>query len=180
MDFMLPFELLFHDIKGKDLSICQIKSVKSKIWDTTLPSFDSFSNNKIKSNLFKEEFLITQIPSYFVNYQNTYLQVSFASFNVKSLFTNTPSNEFISICINDLFCDCTSIHHLDCNDRSQLLTLIAYGSFLILYRVMYWKTDGVAMGSLLGPILANAFYMSFWKKSGSQNVPLHILLYLNI
>ena len=28
---MLPFELLFHDIKSKDLSVCQIKSVKSKI-----------------------------------------------------------------------------------------------------------------------------------------------------
>ena len=85
----------------------------------------------------KEEFLITQIPSYFVNYQNTYLQVSFASLNVKSLFTNTPSNEIISICTDDLFCDRASIHNLDSNDRSQLLTLIAYESFLILYRVMY-------------------------------------------
>ena len=50
-NFMLPFELLFRDIKSSDLSVPQIKAVKSKILDT----FDSSDNNKINSNLSKEE-----------------------------------------------------------------------------------------------------------------------------
>ena len=52
---MLPFELLFRDIKGTDLSIPQTNVVESKILDTVFSSFDSFNNNKIKSNLSKEE-----------------------------------------------------------------------------------------------------------------------------
>ena len=48
---MLPFELLFRDIKSSDLSVPQIKAVKSK----TLDTFDSSDNNKINSNLSKEE-----------------------------------------------------------------------------------------------------------------------------
>ena len=54
-DFMLPFELLFRDIKNTDLSIPQTKVVKSKILDTAFSSFDSFNNNKMRSNLSKEE-----------------------------------------------------------------------------------------------------------------------------
>ena len=54
-DFMLPFELLFRDIKNSDLSIPQTKAIKSKILDTAFSSFDSFNNNKMRSNLSKEE-----------------------------------------------------------------------------------------------------------------------------
>ena len=55
VDFMLPFELFFRDIKYTDLSIPQTKAVKSKILDTGFSSFDSFNNNKMRSNLSKEE-----------------------------------------------------------------------------------------------------------------------------
>ena len=54
-DFMLLFELLFHDIKNNDLSIPQKKAVKSKILDTAFSSFDSVNNNKMRINLSKEE-----------------------------------------------------------------------------------------------------------------------------
>ena len=54
-DFMLPFELLCRDIKNSDLSIPQTKAVKSKILDTAFSSFGSFNNNKMRSNLSKEE-----------------------------------------------------------------------------------------------------------------------------
>ena len=55
---MLPFELLFRNIKNTDLSISQTKSninVKSKVLNTAISSFDSFNNNKMRSNLSKEE-----------------------------------------------------------------------------------------------------------------------------
>ena len=54
-DLMLPFELLFRDIKSTDLSIPLTKAIKSKISDTAFSSFDSFNNNKMRSNLSKEE-----------------------------------------------------------------------------------------------------------------------------
>ena len=51
--FMLPFELLFRDVKSNDLSIPQTKTLKSKKLDTTFPSFDSFNNSEQKSYIFK-------------------------------------------------------------------------------------------------------------------------------
>ena len=54
-NLMLLLELLFHDIKNTDLSIPQNKAVKSKILDTAFSSFDSVNNNKMRSNLSKEE-----------------------------------------------------------------------------------------------------------------------------
>lgn len=38
-----------------------------------------------------------------------------ASLDVKRLFTNTPLNEVIDVCI-DLFCDTNTIRNLDHND----------------------------------------------------------------
>ena len=54
-DFKLPCRLLFRDIKNTDLSIPQNKGGKSKILDTVFCSFDSFNNNKMRSNLLKKE-----------------------------------------------------------------------------------------------------------------------------
>ena len=46
---------MFRDIKNTGLPLPQIKAVKSKILDTAFSSFDSFNNNKMRSNLSKEE-----------------------------------------------------------------------------------------------------------------------------
>ena len=94
-----------------------------------------------------------------------------AILDVKSLFTNIPLNEVIDICIDDLFCDTNTIHNLDRNDMRELLTLAAYDSFFIFDQVMYRQTDGVAMGSPLGPILANSFLCHFEKQWLSECPP---------
>ena len=44
-----------------------------------------------------------------------------ASLEVKSVFTNIPLNEVIDICIDNLFCDTSTIHNLDRNDMRELL-----------------------------------------------------------
>ena len=46
---------MFRDIKNTGLPLPQIKAVKSKILDAAFSSFDSFNNNKMRSNLSKEE-----------------------------------------------------------------------------------------------------------------------------
>ena len=95
-----------------------------------------------------------------------------ASLGVESLFANIPLNEFLDICIDDLFCDTNMIHNLDHNDMRELLTLAAYESF-IFDQVMYRHIDSVAMDSPLGPILANAFSCHF--EEVVQNAPPDIL-----
>ena len=46
-----------------------------------------------------------------------------ASLGVERLFTNVALNEVIDICIDDLFCDTSTIHNLDRNSMKKLLTL---------------------------------------------------------
>ena len=87
-----------------------------------------------------------------------------ASLDIESFFTNVALNVVIDICIDDLFCDTNTIHNLDRTDMRELLIFVAYESFFIFDQVMYRKIDGVAMGSPLGPILANAFLCHFEKK----------------
>ena len=94
-----------------------------------------------------------------------------ASLDIESLFTNVPLNEVTDICIDDLFCDTNTIQNLDRNDMRELLNLAAYESFFIFDRVMYRQIDGVAMGSPLGPILANAFLCHFEKQWLSECPP---------
>ena len=87
-----------------------------------------------------------------------------ASLYVESLFTNIPLSEVIDICIDDLFCDTNTIHNLDRNDMRGLLTLAAHESFFIFDEVILRQVDGVAMGSPLGSIVANAFLCHFEKQ----------------
>ena len=94
-----------------------------------------------------------------------------ASLDAESLFANIPLNEVIDICTDDLFCDTNTIHDLDRNDMTEFLTLAAYQSFFIFDQVMYIQIDGIAMGSQLGPILANTFLCHFEKQWLSECPP---------
>ena len=129
----------------------------------------------ILSPLTSNEFLLQNSFSFADEVSSSHPDHFMASLDVESLFTNIPLNEVIDICIDDLFCDTNTIHDLDRNDMRELLTLAAYQSFFIFDQVMYIQIDGVAMGSQLGPILANTFLCHFEKQWLSQNVPLDIL-----
>ena len=80
------------------------------------------------------------------------------SFDVKSLFTNVPIDETIKICLDTLYRskDITP----PCIDESLLKKLLqkcTVGVEFSFNNLMYRQVDGVAMGSPLGPILANVF-----------------------
>ena len=79
------------------------------------------------------------------------------SFDISSLFTNVPLDETIEIGADALYRG-----HLDCppipEDTFRELMLIATrGMELSFNNKMYKQLDGVAMGSPLGPALANIF-----------------------
>ena len=79
------------------------------------------------------------------------------SFDISSLFTNVPLDETIGICADAFYRG-----HLDCppfpEDTFKELMLIATrGVEFSFNNQMYKQLDGVAMGSPLGPALANIF-----------------------
>ena len=83
------------------------------------------------------------------------------SFDVVSLFTNVPVMETIDICAQALY------HNNDIDDTStpwlteeafpSLMTQVTLGVEFSFTDIMYKQVDGVAMGSPLGPVLANIF-----------------------
>ena len=73
-------------------------------------------------------------------------------------------NRVTDICIDNLLCDTNMIHNLGFNDMRECLTLAAYESSFIFDQTMYRRIDGVTMGSLLDPVVANAFLCNFEKQ----------------
>ena len=82
------------------------------------------------------------------------------SFDIVSLFTNVPLHETIDICMNSLYRDdmveliYTAIRE---DSLRKLLLMVTSGVEFSFDNIMYQQTDGVAMGSPLGPVLANIF-----------------------
>ena len=80
------------------------------------------------------------------------------SFDVKSLFTNIPLDETITVCLDTLYrCDDISPPCIEETLLNKLLIRCTRDVEFSFDGCMYRQVDGVAMGSPLGPILANIF-----------------------
>ena len=79
------------------------------------------------------------------------------SLDVDSLFTNIPLEETIEICTNELFQESETVECLRKTEFKELLSLATKDSHFIFNGTLYKQIDGVAMGSPLGPTLADAF-----------------------
>ena len=89
---------------------------------------------------------------------------------VASLFTNIPFQEAINICTNLLY---NNEDVIDCINKSEfknLLSLATQESHFIFNDVLYKQKDGVAMGSPLGPTMANVF-LSFYEIKWLEQCP---------
>ena len=78
------------------------------------------------------------------------------SFDIESLFTNIPLEETMNICVDKLF-----VSNLTKESFRSLLELATLDSFFIFDGKYYRQKNGVAMGSPLGPTLANVFLCHF-------------------
>ena len=94
-----------------------------------------------------------------------------ASFDVESLFTNIPLKETIDLCVNILFSNCTSIDGITKDYFHELLSICMSESLVLFDGEFYKQIDGVAMGSSLGPSLANIF-LCFHEQIWLDNCPL--------
>ena len=87
-----------------------------------------------------------------------------SSLDIGWLFANIPLDETIDICITQLFENSDAVQGFIMSELKQLLWLAAKDSYFIFNGLLYKQTDGVAMGSPLGPSLANAF-LSYHEKN---------------
>ena len=78
-----------------------------------------------------------------------------ASFDVTSLFTNIPLDETIEIIAGQLFSEI--FHGFSRVEFVKLLNLAVKNCHFIFNGKFYDQVGGVAMGSSLGPLLANIF-----------------------
>ena len=87
------------------------------------------------------------------------------SFDVDSLFTNIPLDETIEICLTKIFTGKKKVKGLLKSHCRELLQQATKQSAFIFNNKWYTQIDGVAMGSPLGPTLANVFlghYENIW------------------
>ena len=73
------------------------------------------------------------------------------------MFTNVPLEETIDICLSNLFKNNDRVLNITKSNLEQLLKLAVKESVFVFNESLFKQIDGVAMGSPLGPTLANAF-----------------------
>ena len=93
-----------------------------------------------------------------------------ASFDVTSLFTNIPLDETIQIILDQLFSTNRLFHGFSRKELKDLLNLTVKDCHFVFNGKLYDQIDGVAMGSLLGPLFANIF-LSHHEKIWLENCP---------
>jgi hypothetical protein len=79
------------------------------------------------------------------------------SYDVISLFTNVPVDLAIEICLNKLFKDKETVQNMTREQMHRLLNYCVKLNHFTFNNEFYDQIDGVAMGSPLGPTLANIF-----------------------
>ena len=108
--------------------------------------------------LTKNEFVIKDSFSFSEDIRKQNTKSYMTTFDVESLFTNIPLNETIEICVNKLYPRKNmKVNGLRKNEFRNLLELATKKSLFVFNGQYFSQTDGVAMGSPLGPTLANIF-----------------------
>ena len=80
------------------------------------------------------------------------------SLDVTSLFTNVPLHLTVQIILDMLFPNADDLfHNFNKSDFKKFLELAVLDTSFIFNKIVFKQTDGVAMGSPLGPAFANSF-----------------------
>ena len=95
-----------------------------------------------------------------------------SSFDIQSLFANIPLDETIAICVDMVFDKRKKVKAMLKRHFKQLLILSVKSSCFPISDFYYQQIDGVAMGSPLGPTLANLFLVSHERK-WLESCPIH-------
>ena len=94
-----------------------------------------------------------------------------ASFDVASLFTNVPLQETIDIILHKVYDQQLVTTKIPRNELKTLILLCTTESSFMFEQDYFKQTDGVAMGSPLGPVLANIFMSTFEERLFNTQIP---------
>ena len=110
--------------------------------------------NRYSSNVVKDSF---SFCADLQDYGHVSDSAFMCSFDVVSLFTNVPIDETIQICLDTLYRSDIKPPSISEGVLKKLLLKATCGVEFSYNDKMYRQKDGVAMGSPLGPVLANIF-----------------------
>ena len=91
-----------------------------------------------------------------INEKSNYFMASLA---VNSLFTNVPFDETIKNCIDELFKSEMTVSGLNKKEMFEMLSLTLKESIILFDNKYYSQSDGVIMGSPVGPTSAIFFFV---------------------
>ena len=135
-----------------------INTPSYKLAKTFIPTLSPLTTNEYTVS---DSFTLAELL-----HNSTYEQSYLTSFDIKSLFTNIPILETIDIIINSLFPSPSStVAGLSLKQFKKLLTTTVSNSPFLFNNTLYSQTDGMPMGSPLGPTFANiflSFHESLW------------------
>ena len=120
-------------------------------------------------------YMISDIFQFSENIRNFPVDVDhiLVSYDVTALFTNVPAHETIVILAEKAFAgnwfNNTYNLNLTKDQRMELLKLATTNQLFQLDGTLYEQVEGVAIGSPLGPILANTFMCSIEEKLEEKN-----------
>ena len=117
------------------------------------------------------EFTITDSFEFGKEVLNKDADLFMGSLDVEALFTSLPLEETINIAVEQIFKDHNEVENLSQGDFKMFLEFATHEPWFIFNQQFYQQIDGVAMGSPLGPTLANIF-MSYHEKSWLENCPI--------
>ena len=107
-----------------------------------------------------------------VRFNNSFM----VSFDVESLFTNVPLDETIDMAVNLLFDNYPEMK-ITKPELKQLFEYSTKNTHFLFNNELYDQIDGVAMGSPLGPALANLFMSTHESTWLENNAASNVLFY---
>ncbi len=122
------------------------------------------------SKLTKNQFVSKDSFEFAKNVRDQNPDFYMASFDIDSLFTNVPLDETIDIAVNKLFGKKKKYEGFSKEQFKKLLSLAVKNSFFLFNGEYYEQIDGVAMGSPLGPTIANIF-LCHWEEIWIKKCP---------